>query len=73
MPRLSDLRRTADRPRHRLGTPDLVHCVDYPEVAAALAALRRPWLLALLIPARHSSTGQRRRVVVPRPLFAPAA
>ncbi len=73
MPRLSGLWRAAGRPRHRLGTPHLVHCVDHPEVAAALDALRRPWLLARLSPAKHSPVGRRRRVVVRRLVFAPAS
>ncbi|MDQ3151044.1 MAG: hypothetical protein M3R63_04735 [Actinomycetota bacterium] len=72
MPRLSGLRRAADRSRHRLGTPGLVHCADHPEVAVALAALQRPWLLVLLVRARHSAAGRRWRVVANRPVFAPA-
>ncbi|SFQ67397.1 hypothetical protein SAMN05421810_11271 [Amycolatopsis arida] len=47
--------------RHRLGTPGLVHCVLHRPVAEALAEYRRNWLTALLIPAKHSLAGLRRR------------
>ncbi|HET6290643.1 hypothetical protein P3102_24340 [Amycolatopsis sp. QT-25] len=47
--------------RHRLGTPGLVHCVLHRPVAEALAEYRRTWFSALLIPARHSFAGLRRR------------
>ncbi|WP_216206888.1 hypothetical protein [Amycolatopsis aidingensis] len=47
--------------RHRLGTPGLVHCVMHRPVAEALAEYRRNWLTALLIPAKHSLAGLRRR------------
>ncbi|WP_206795845.1 hypothetical protein [Amycolatopsis sp. MtRt-6] len=47
--------------RHRLGTPGLVHCVVHRPVAEALADDRRTWLNALLVPARHSFAGLRRK------------
>lgn len=49
------------RGRHRLGTPGLVHCVRYGEVAVALVTRRRTWVVTLLVPARHSFAGLRRR------------
>ncbi|WP_436496519.1 hypothetical protein [Actinokineospora sp. HUAS TT18] len=54
--------RSARRPgRHRLGTPGLVHCVVHTSVADALAEYRRTWWSTLLLPARHSLAGLRRR------------
>lgn len=47
--------------KHRLGTPGLVHCVMYRPVAVALEEYRRNWLTALLVPAKHSLAGLRRR------------
>ncbi|KZB86661.1 hypothetical protein [Amycolatopsis regifaucium] len=47
--------------RHRLGSPGLVHCVLHRPVAEALAEYRRTWLSALLVPAKHSFAGLRRR------------
>lgn len=47
--------------KHRLGTPGLVHCVLYRVVADALEEYRRNWLTALLVPAKHSLAGLRRR------------
>ena len=47
--------------RHRLGTPGLVHCVLHRPVALALEEYRRTWLSALLVPAKHSLAGLRRR------------
>ncbi|MFJ9786276.1 hypothetical protein ACIRSS_42370 [Amycolatopsis sp. NPDC101161] len=47
--------------RHRLGTPGLVHCVLHRSVAEALADYRRTWLSTLLVPAKHSFAGLRRR------------
>ncbi|MFC4003063.1 hypothetical protein ACFS2C_22100 [Prauserella oleivorans] len=47
--------------RHRLGTPGLVHCVMHRPVAVALDEYRRNWLTALLVPAKHSLAGLRRR------------
>ncbi|GAA5116057.1 hypothetical protein [Haloechinothrix salitolerans] len=47
--------------RHRLGTPGLVHCVEHRPVAEALAEFRRSWFAALLVPAKHSLAGLRRR------------
>ncbi|MFI5614525.1 hypothetical protein [Amycolatopsis sp. NPDC051903] len=47
--------------KHRLGTPGLVHCVAFRQVADALAEYRRTWLSALLVPAQHSFAGLRRR------------
>ncbi|MGH8959720.1 MAG: hypothetical protein ACRDWT_00680 [Jatrophihabitantaceae bacterium] len=49
---------------HRLGTPGLVHCVLYRPVADALAEYRRNWFTALLIPAKHSLAGLRRRAAM---------
>lgn len=53
--------------RHRLGTPGLVHCVMYRQVAESLAALtwwRRSAGAATRIRSRHSLAGLRRRAVV---------
>ncbi|MBN6038569.1 hypothetical protein [Amycolatopsis sp. 195334CR] len=47
--------------RHRLGTPGLVHCVRHRPVAEALVEYRRTWLTALLVPAKHSLAGLKRR------------
>jgi hypothetical protein len=47
--------------KHRLGTPGLVHCVLHRPVAMALDEYRRTWLTALLVPAKHSLAGLRRR------------
>ncbi|WP_410660002.1 hypothetical protein [Amycolatopsis sp. lyj-112] len=47
--------------RHRLGTPGLAHCVLHRPVAEALAEYRRTWLSALMVPARHSFAGLRRK------------
>ncbi|HVV10311.1 hypothetical protein [Amycolatopsis sp.] len=53
---------SASKPgRHRLGTPGLVHCVLHRPVALALEEYRRTWLTALLVPAKHSFAGLRRR------------
>ncbi|HVK26416.1 MAG TPA: hypothetical protein VM677_34125 [Actinokineospora sp.] len=49
--------------RHRLGTPGLVHCVTHASVADALEEHRRTWWSNLLLPARHSLAGLRRRAV----------
>ncbi|WP_410672429.1 hypothetical protein [Amycolatopsis sp. cmx-4-68] len=74
--------------RHRLGTPGLVHCLVHRSVADALADYHRTWLSALLVPARHSFAGLRRKAraaaleriwvpavvtVSPRPVTARAA
>lgn len=50
--------------RHRLGTPGLVHCVSHRPVEDALVEYRRTWWRALLVPAKHSLAGLRRRAVV---------
>lgn len=71
MPRLTGLDR-AGQARHRLGTPGLVHCTAYSEVELALAEFHRNWLAALLVPARHSWAGLRKRARTARPAFAPA-
>ncbi|MEU8637636.1 hypothetical protein AB0C38_36110 [Amycolatopsis sp. NPDC048633] len=47
--------------RHRLGKPGLVHCLLHHTVADALADYRRTWLSALLVPAKHSFAGLRRK------------
>jgi hypothetical protein len=47
--------------RHRLGTPGLVHCLVHHPVAMALEDYRRTWLNALLVPAKHSFAGLRRK------------
>jgi hypothetical protein len=59
------MRIKAYRGRHRLGTPGLVHCALHPPVAVALITNRRSWLAALLVPARHSLAGLRRRALAP--------
>ncbi|MPY77790.1 MAG: hypothetical protein GEV04_04705 [Actinophytocola sp.] len=61
--------------RHRLGTPGLVHCVEHRPVAEALAEFRRSWFSALLVPAKHSLAGLRRRARASTPrerVWAPA-
>jgi hypothetical protein len=50
--------------RHRLGTPGLVHCVLHRSVYTALEDYRRTWLSALLVPAKHSLAGLRRRALL---------
>lgn len=47
--------------RHRLGTPGLAHCLEHRSVSVALEEYRRTWLTALLVPAKHSLAGLRRR------------
>ena len=47
--------------KHRLGTPGLMHCVAYRQVADALEEYRRTWFSALLVPAKHSLAGLRRK------------
>ena len=66
--------RPATPGRHRLGPPELWHCVEHPVVATALAEHRRTWVTSLLTPARHSLAGLRRRAVAPdlRWVAAPA-
>lgn len=58
--------------RHRLGTPGLVHCTEHREVAFALGEYRRGWLSALLVPARHSWVGLRRRAFGTQRTLVPA-
>lgn len=60
--------------KHRLGTPGLVHCVMYRPVAVALDEYRRNWFTALLVPAKHSLAGLRRRAraAAHERAFAPA-
>ena len=50
--------------RHRLGTPGLVHCLVHRPVAEALAGYQRTWLSTLLVPAKHSFAGLRRKARV---------
>ncbi len=52
--------------RHRLGTPGLVHCGRYRQVAEALARPRTWWRAQAVvrIRSRHSLAGLRRRAVV---------
>lgn len=64
--------RTATHGRHRLGTPGLVHCVRYRPVSEALAEYRRTWLTGVLVPAKHSLAGLRRRAQSASPSFTPA-
>lgn len=47
--------------RHRLGTPGLVHCIQYHAVAEALAEYRRNWWTTIIVPAKHTLAGLRRR------------
>ncbi|WP_018683631.1 hypothetical protein [Actinokineospora enzanensis] len=58
---MRDLRQ---RGRHRLGTPGLVYCGQHPSVAAALEVARRTWLAGIILPARHSMAGLRRRAAL---------
>ncbi|MEV6070693.1 hypothetical protein AB0L82_29475 [Nocardia sp. NPDC052001] len=53
--------------RHRLGLPGMMHCIEIPAVAAALAVHRRGWFTALLnlTPARHSAAATRKRAERP--------
>lgn len=53
--------RSSTHGRHRLGTPGLVHCIRHRPVSDALAEYRRNWLTAILVPAKHSLAGLRRR------------
>lgn len=65
-------RRSRSPGRHRLGAHGLVHCTQYTMVAVALAEHRRTWFAALLIPAKHSLAGLRRRSISPELWWAPA-
>ncbi|WP_072688615.1 hypothetical protein [Rhodococcus marinonascens] len=47
--------------RHRLGTAGGIHCVDFPEVALAVADHRRSWLMAFIGQGRHTFASMRRR------------
>lgn len=47
--------------KHRHGVPGLVHCTEHPAVATALAEYRRSWWSNILMPAKHSLAGLRRR------------
>jgi hypothetical protein len=47
--------------KHRLGSPGLVHCLVHHSVAMALEDYRRTWLSTLLVPAKHSFAGLRRK------------
>lgn len=60
--------------RHRLGSPGLVHCVEFRPVADALAEYRRSWFTAILTPAKHSLAGLRRtaRAAAREHVWAPA-
>lgn len=50
-----------------------IHCIRYPEVAAALEAHRRNWFTALVKPARHRLASQRKRArYAPTPQWVPA-
>jgi hypothetical protein len=55
------LRASSREGKHRLGTPGLVHCIRHRAVAEALAEYRRPWWSTILVPARHTLNGLRRR------------
>ncbi|WP_280317573.1 hypothetical protein [Nocardia wallacei] len=58
--------------RHRLGKRGTMHCIEIPEVAAALAQFRRPWLTALISPARHSLAAIRKRTADAAAQWVPA-
>ncbi|MBF6329996.1 hypothetical protein [Nocardia transvalensis] len=58
--------------RHRLGKPGTVHCIHIPAVATALAEYRRPWLTALISPARHSFAAMRKRTAAAAANWVPA-
>ncbi|MDI9903027.1 hypothetical protein QM716_24545 [Rhodococcus sp. IEGM 1409] len=47
--------------QHRLGMPNGVHCIEFPEVAFALAEHRRTWFTMLVSQGRHSFASMRKR------------
>jgi hypothetical protein len=55
------MRRRSQPGRHRLGANGLVHCLEHHVVATALAEYRRTWWTTILVPARHTLAGLRRR------------
>ena len=69
------MRRNGYQGRHRLGTPGLVHSVQHRQVAMALEEYRRTWWTAIMVPAKHSLAGLRRRAAAAarEHTFAPAA
>ncbi len=69
---MSSHRHSVTRGRHRLGRTGLIHCTEFATVAVALGAHRKGWLSALVVPARHSLAGLRRRAVAPELQWAPA-
>ncbi len=68
---MSRRHRRVARGRHRLGATGLTHCTEYAMVAAALGERRRSWLSVLVVPAKHSLAGLRRRSVAPELWWAP--
>ncbi|TSD98047.1 hypothetical protein FOS14_13680 [Skermania sp. ID1734] len=67
------MRSTIHGGKHRLGMEHGVHCIQIPEVAAALAAHRRNWVSALVNPARHSFAAIRKRAsTAPAQRWVPA-
>jgi hypothetical protein len=55
------MRRRRQPGRHRLGATGLVHCLEHHAVATALEEYRRTWWTTILVPAKHSLAGLRRR------------
>ena len=54
--------------QHRLGTPGLVHCREYPEIKLAPVRVHHRWLLG---PVRHSWASLRRQVGSLRQVLSP--
>lgn len=69
---MSHRHRSIARGRHRLGANGLTHCIEFAAVSAALGAHRRSWLSVLLLPAKHSLAGLRRRSIAPELRWGPA-
>jgi len=69
---MSRHRHSVTHGRHRLGAAGLTHCIQFATVAVALGQHRKSLLSALLVPAKHSLAGLRRRAVAPELWWAPA-
>ncbi len=59
--------------RHRLGMVDGVHCIQIPEVAAALQEHHRNWFTQMISPARHSFSAMRKRTTAMQGAWAAGA